>query len=102
MAGPADALQERRDAMRRSDLADEIDAADVDPELEGRRRDQRPQRPALQPGLGVETFLLRQAAVVRGHRIFSEAVAQMPRDALGHPPRVDEDERRTVLERQGG
>jgi hypothetical protein len=34
VARTADALQERRDAMRRADLADEIDMADVDAELQ--------------------------------------------------------------------
>ena len=34
MAGAADALQERRDRARRADLADEIDIADIDAELQ--------------------------------------------------------------------
>ena len=96
MAGAADALQERRDAMRRSDLADEIDVADVDAELQRRRRDQRLELPVLQPRLGVQPLLLRQAAVMRGDRLFAEALAQLARDPLGHAPRVDEDERRPV------
>ena len=54
VAGAADALQERRDAVRRSNLADEIDVADVDAELERRRRDERAQLPVLQPRFGVE------------------------------------------------
>ncbi len=49
VARAADALQERGDAMRRSDLADEIDVADVDAELERRRGDERLQLAGLQP-----------------------------------------------------
>ena len=84
MAGAADALQQRGDAVRRADLADEIDVADVDAELERRRGDERLQLPGLQPRLGVEPLLLRQAAVMRGDGVLAEALAQMPRDALGH------------------
>jgi hypothetical protein len=49
MAGSADALQQRRDAMRRSNLADEIDVADVDTELQRRGGDERLQPAVLQP-----------------------------------------------------
>ena len=61
VAGAADALQERGDAVRRADLADEIDVADVDAELERRGRDQRlerarssaaPRRRAASPSTG--------------------------------------------------
>ena len=48
VARSADALQERGDPMRRSDLADQIDVADVDAQLERRGRDERAQRAALQ------------------------------------------------------
>ena len=99
VAGAADPLEERRDPMRRSDLADEIDVADVDAELERRRGDQRLELPALQPRLGVQPLLLRQAAVMRRDRVLAEPLAQVARDPLGHPPRVDEDERRPVLVR---
>ena len=97
VARAADALQQRRDAMRRSDLADQIDVADVDAELERRRGDERLQRARLQPRLGVEPLLLRQAAVMRGDRVLAEALAQVAREPLGQPPRVHEDQRRAVL-----
>ena len=51
---------------------------------------------ALQPRFGVEPLLLRQAAVVRRDRVLAEPLAQMAREPLRHPPRVDEDERRPV------
>ena len=102
VARPADALQHGGDAVRRSDLADEVDVADVDAELERCGRDQRLERPVLQTRFGVEPLLLRQAAVVRRHRVRAKAVAQMPRDAFGHPARVDEHERRAVRADQLG
>ena len=49
VARAADALQERREAARRADLADQVDGADVDAELERRRRDERAQLARLQP-----------------------------------------------------
>ena len=67
MARAAGALQERRDRARRAELADELDVADVDAELERRRGDERLQLAALQPLLGVQPQLLRHAAVMRHH-----------------------------------
>ena len=66
VAGAADALQEARDRARRAELADEVDVADVDAELERGGGDQRLQLAALQPLLGVEALLLGEAAVMRG------------------------------------
>ena len=67
MSRAPDALQQRGDAVRRSDLTDQIDVADVDAELERRGRDQGLQLPRLEPLLRVEPLVLREAAVVRGH-----------------------------------
>ena len=66
VAGAPDPLQEARDRARRAELADQIDVADVDAELERGGRDQRLQLAALQPLLGVEPLLLGEAAVMRG------------------------------------
>ena len=96
MAGAADALQEGRDRARRADLADEIDVADVDAEFERGGRHERLQFAALEPLLGGEPQLLRQAAVMRGDGLFAEAIAEIARDALGHAPRVDEHQRRAM------
>ena len=96
VAGAADALQQRGDAMRRADLADQIDVADVDAELERRGRHERLQRAGLQPVLGVEPRLLRQAAVMRGDRVVAEPLAQVTRQPFRQPPRVDEHQRRRV------
>ncbi len=97
MAGSADALQERGDRARRSDLADQIDIADVDAELERCGRDQRAQLAAFQALLGLEAQFLGEAAVMRGDRFLAEAFAQMFRRALDHASRVDENQRRVML-----
>ena len=46
MPRPADPLEEGRDRAWRSDLTDELDRPDVDPEFEARRRDQRAKSPS--------------------------------------------------------
>ena len=96
MTRAADALQERRDAMRRAELADEIDVADIDTELERGRRDERAQLAGLELALGVEPMLLGETAVMRRHDVLAEALGEVPRGALGEPTRIDEDERRLV------
>ena len=94
VARAADALQKRRDRARRAELADEVDVADVDAELERGGGDQRFQLAALQPLLGLEPPLLGQAAVMGGDRVLAEPLGELARDALAHAARVDEDERR--------
>ena len=69
---------------------------DVDAELEGGRGHERAQLTGLQPALGVEPRLLRQAAVMRGDGILSKPFAQVPRQPFRHAPRIDEDQRRPV------
>ena len=66
VARAPDPLQEARDRARRAELADQIDLADIDAELERGGRDQRLELAALQALLGVEPLLLREAAVMRG------------------------------------
>ena len=96
MARAANALQERRDAMRRRDLAHEIDVTDVDAEFERGGDDQHLQLAFTQPVLGVEAHFLREAAMV-GRDVFgAEALRQLARHALREPPRVHRDERRAV------
>ena len=93
MPRASDALQEAGDRTRRAELADEIDLADVDAELQRGGRHQRLQRAVLQPLLGAEPMRLGHAAVVGGDLRLAEPLGKVARDALGHPPRVDEDER---------
>ena len=96
VAGTADALQERRDRARRPKLADEIDVADVDAELERGGGDERFQLAVFQTLFGVEAFFLRQAAVMRADMFFAEAIGELAADALDETSRVDEDERGAV------
>ena len=97
VAGTADALQQRGDAMRRADLADQIDVADVDAQLQRRRGHERLQLAGLEARLGVEALLFGETAVMRGDRVLAEALAEMMRDPLGHLARVHEHERGAVL-----
>ena len=96
MAGSSDPLEERGDPVRRSDLTHQIHVPDVDAELERRGRDQRAQAAGLEPGLGVEARFFREAPVMRRDRVVADPIAQMTREALGHPPRVHENERRPM------
>src|SRR5690606_35004159 len=86
------ALEECRDAPDRSDLADEVHRADVDPELEGRGGDEGAQLPRLEPALCLEPPLPREAPVVRRDRLRAEPLLEVVRDALAEPPRVAEAE----------
>ena len=96
VAGTAGALQERRDGTRRSQLADQVDVADVDAEFQRGGRDQRAQFPGFQPLLGVEALFLRQAAMVRGHRVLAQPLGEMAGGAFHHAPGIGEDQRGAV------
>ena len=91
--GSPDPLQERRDRARRAELADQVDLADVDAELERGGRHQRLELAVLEPLLGVEALLLGQAAVVCGHVLGADPVRQLARHPLRHPAGIDEDQR---------
>ena len=93
----ADPLQEGRDRARRAKLADEIDIADVDPELERGGRHQRFQLAPFQPLLGRESQLLGHAAVMGGDRALAETLRELVGDPFGHPAGVDEHQRRPVI-----
>ena len=96
MAGTTGPLQKRSDRAGRTELADEFDLADVDPELERGGRHHGPEFAPLQPLLGRKTALLGHAAVMRGDRVLAQTLREFARDPLGHAARVDEDERRAV------
>ena len=90
VARAANALQERRDAAGRRDLAHELHGTDVDAELERCRGDQRAEVAGAQPGLHAQPALLGEAAVMRGHRVVAEPLREQMRHAFGHAARVDE------------
>ena len=96
MSGAADALEQRRDQPWRAHLADEIDVADVDAELERGGGDQRLELAVLQPLLGAQPVFLGEAAVVGRDVLGADPLGEMPRRALGEAPVVDEDQRRPV------
>ena len=78
------------------DLARQLDRPDVDAELEGRRRYQGAQVPRPQAGLGPLAPLGGQAAVVGGHLVGAQDLAQEVGQALGKPPGVHEHQGRAV------
>ena len=92
-----DPLQERGDRPRRAELADEIDRADVDAELERGGGDDGPQLagPRAVPRPRRRRSIERLpwwAATISSPSELAEEVG----DPLGHPAGVDEDERRAV------
>ena len=96
VARSTDALQECRDAARRSDLAHHLDRTDVDAQLERCGGDERAQLAGAQLRLDTLTPVPREAAVVRCNRVIAEPLRKQMRDALRHPPRVHEHERRAM------
>ena len=98
----ADPLQEGGDAAGRADLADQLDRADVDAQLERRRGHQRPQVAGPQAGLDPVPAVLGQAAVVGGDHVVAEALAQLVGQALGQAAGVDEHQRGAVLAHELG
>ncbi len=102
VARAADALEKSRDRARRAELANEVDVADVDAQFERRGRNERLELAGLEPLLRLEPMLLREAAVVRRHRVLAEPLREMARRALGEPARIHEHERRAVLTNQLG
>jgi hypothetical protein len=95
VARAADALQERREAARRSELAHELDGPMSMPSssdavaTSARARRRAALLDALSPVDG-------EAAVVRGDAIAAEPLAEQVRDALRLAARVREHERRAV------
>ena len=96
MSRSAHALQEARDRSRRTDLAHEVDAPDVDAEFERRRRDERREITGFEALLGQEPLFAGEAPVVGRDPPLAEPFAEFARHPLRHAPRVHEDERRPV------
>ncbi len=92
MAGATDALHRHRDRTRGGDLADEVNATDVDAEFERGGGDEDLDLAALEALFSVEPQSAGERAVVRGDGVFAEAVAEFEADLLDELARVDEDE----------
>ena len=97
VAGAPHALEEGADSARRADLADQIDRADVDAQLERGGRHHGAQIARFEPLLHLVAALLGQAAVVARDILFADPLGEPMRHPLGQRPRVDEDQRRAVL-----
>src|SRR5260370_39830760 len=102
MAGPAHLLPQSRDGASRTDLADQIDGADVDAELKRSGCHEGAQVSVLEALFGIQALLFGEAAVMRGYVLGSNAFAQVAADPLGHTASVDEYEGRSVLDYQLG
>ena len=102
VAGAADALQEDGDAARRADLADQVNAADVDAEFERSRGHQRFELAVLELLFHVQAAFAGEAAVVAGDAFLAETVAQVVGDALGQGAGVHEDQGGVVLDDEIG
>ncbi len=100
VTGAAHALQKGCDAARGTDLAHQIDVADVDAQLQRGGGHQHPQLAALEALLGVQPVFLGQAAVVRGDVLAPQAVGQVARHPFGHAPGIDEHQRGAVQDGQ--
>src|SRR5436309_4547013 len=96
VARAPDPLQALRDGLRRADLHDEVDVADVDSEFEGGGRDRRLQLTVFELLLDLETGHLRQGAVV-GLEVLHAALLQAEGDVFRPAPGVREDEGRAML-----
>ena len=97
-----DTLQETGDRARRANLADQVDLADVDPELERSSRHQRLQGAALETLLRVKTLFPGETAVVRGYQVLAQALGKLSGHPLCQPTGIDEDQRRAMALDQPG
>ena len=97
VSGAPHPLEKRGDRARGAHLDDEVDVADVDPELERRGGDERAKASRFQTLLGVQAPRPREAAVMARDRVFPQDARQLCGDPLRHLARVDEDESRPVL-----
>ena len=91
MPGPAHALNARGNAGRCFDLQHQVDRPHVDAELEGRGGDKTAQATCLELVLDEKALLACDRSVVRANQLVDTRC-----DALGQPPRVDEDDCRAV------
>ena len=96
VAAAAHALEQGRDRGRDPHLNHQVHIAHVDPQLQRRCRDQRPQLPLLQPLLGVQPLLARQAPVMARYKPLPERGREPGGDALGKLARVHEHQRGAV------
>ena len=97
MPGATHALQPPRHRLRALDLDHEVDRAHVDPELEGRGRDEARDAARLQELLDLHALLAGERAVVGPGELLPGELVQAQREPLREAPVVDEHDRRAVL-----
>jgi hypothetical protein len=97
MAGTSHPLEEGGDRSRGPHLDHEIHVPHVDPQLERRRRHERPEPPLLQPPLGLQPMPPREAPVMARDVLLPQTLGQPGRQPLGHFARVDENDRGPML-----
>ena len=102
VARPAHALERGGDVPGRLHLDDQVDGADVDAELERRRRHERLQLAVLEAVLGFQAGPARERAVMGGDEPAGDAVVEVAGQPLGRPPALREDQRRAVRLHQLG
>ena len=96
VARAADTLHEARNRPRRPQLANQIDLADIDAELERGGRHHGAQVAILQPLLGIQPLFLGEASVMSSDADIAEAIGDFARHPFSHAPRVDENQRRAM------
>src|SRR5262249_45822058 len=82
---------------RRADMACEVHIANVDAQLQGSGGYQDLDLTVLEFVFRVETQLARQAAMVCGNGVFAQTLRQAESNTLRQPPRIDKDQRGTML-----
>ena len=97
VASAADALQGRSDGAWRTNLADQIHAADIDSQFERSRGDERADLCRFQFSFRSQPQIARQTAVMCGDGIFPQAFPKMVRHALRHTARIDKNQRGAML-----
>jgi len=97
MARPAYPLEKCGHRPRRAYLAHQVDVSHVDAQFQRSGGHNGLQLAALQPLFGGQTEFARQAAVVAGHGVFSQELAELVCHAFGEAARVDEYERAASL-----
>src|SRR5260370_26267759 len=96
MFGRAAALKKCGDRGGRPKWANQATRADVDPKFERCSCNERSQLTTLQTIFGIEPQFGGKTSMMRRDRVRAEKLAQVMRDALSHPPRVHENQRRPV------
>ena len=78
-------------------MADKVNGSDVNAKFKRRGRDQHLDLAVFQFFLCRQPQLARQAAMVGCDIFFAETLAELVRNALGHPPRIHEHQSRAML-----